>query len=98
MFAAIDKSALKLKARQDDESITLNLMEYARELQNNSSEDKYFKKLIEDQPKLTIIAPPGKASIETGDTLKVASRKKFETDVSKDATLAEAVRVLADLK
>ena len=97
LFAAIEKSALKLKARQDDESITLNLLEYAREVQNNSVEDKAFKKLIEGQPKLNIV-PNSASTIETGDTLKVTSRKKFETDVAKDATLAEAVRVIGDLK
>jgi carboxyl-terminal processing protease len=95
-FALTERSAQRLKARQDEQNFTLNIYDYVKELQDNDAEDKKMKAITNALPKLKI--KEYAADVEdTSDTLAVSRTKKFNDDVVKDPYIMEAMRIAQDL-
>lgn len=96
-FAQTDKSAQRLKSRQDEQNFTLNIVQYLKEAQQADAEEKRLREITEAQPKLKIKAYEDELASEGADTLATARRKKFHEEIAKDAYILEATRICQDL-
>lgn len=95
-FQAIDKSAQRLKTKQDEQTFTLNIYKYMSEVETNSTEDKELKRLGDALPK-NVVKVMRDEEGNASDTLAVSRRKAFRDGIGKDAYLSEALEVIDDM-
>ena len=93
-FGAIEKTSRRLESKQEEKAFTLNLLDYLKEVEQNTAEDKALKKLGDALPKLSIVPFEGETA---ADTVATARRKSFREAIAKDAYVAEAMKVISDL-
>jgi carboxyl-terminal processing protease len=95
-FALTERSAQRLKTRQDEQNYTLNIFQYVKELQQNDVEDKKLRDASNAIAKISIKSFP-EEFVDKSDTLSIARTKKFNDDVAKDPYILEAMRITQDL-
>ncbi len=94
-FQAIEKTAQRLKNKQDEQTYTLNIFKYISEVESSSAEDKELKRLGEAMPKLQVRAFANEEA--KSDTIAASRRKAFREGLAKDPYVYEAVEVVQDL-
>ena len=94
----IQENALYIKERRDQMDVTLNLMSYSKQIDQNKEAVKKFDSLDTYDNMLSYRSLPKELVLMREDTTLVEKRKRWHKNLTKDVYLEEAISVLQDLK
>lgn len=97
VFQKIQQNALRVKRQRDRSTFPLNLSDYAALDEANREEAAQYKGLFD------AVVTPGVINIDVDleeivEESKVKENNEFKENVSKDVYIAEALRILADMR
>jgi carboxyl-terminal processing protease len=97
-FQLVNEYAKWLKKEQDDTSYSLNYKEYVQELEEREKYAERFKSVFEYDSKLKFNSPEYEKSLIAQNEDLREKRKIWHKNLSKDMYIAEALKVLSELK
>ncbi|MCF6306533.1 MAG: carboxy terminal-processing peptidase [Flavobacteriaceae bacterium] len=93
----IDENARWIKTRRDENTVTLNYIDYKADIEQRKEETKKFDAIDEYDNKLSYKSLPYEIKLMKQDTTLTEKRKRWHKALSKDIYVEEAVHVLEDL-
>ena len=97
-FNLIDQSAKWLKQSQDDVKVYLKLEDYKNDLKKHENERKKFEALKDYKNDLVFNSPTYELALTAKDSILAKKREVWHTNLSKDAYIEEALKIVSQLK
>ena len=97
-FKLIDENAKWIFERKDDNSFSLNLNQFKKEMAQSDAKIKKFKVLSEYNNKLKFNSLPHELVQFEKDSLLKQKRERWHEDLQKDVYMEETLNVIAEIK
>lgn len=97
-FKLIDENAKWIFDRKDDNSFSLNLNQFKKEMAQSDAKIKKFKALSEYNNKLKFNSLPHELVQFEKDSLLKQKRERWHEDLQKDLYIEETLNVIAEIK
>ena len=97
-FKLIDENAKWIYERKDDNTFSLNLNQFKKEMEQSDAKIKKFKVLIDYNNKLNFSSLPNEVSLFEKDSLLKQKRERWHEDLQKDVYIEETLNVIAEIK
>ena len=97
-FKLIDENAKWIYERKDDNTFSLNLNQFKKEMEQSDAKIKKFKVLIDYNNKLNFSSLPNEVSLFEKDSLLKQKRERWHEDLQKDVYIEETLNVIAVIK
>lgn len=97
-FKLIDENAKWIFERKDDNSFSLNLNQFKKEMAQSDAKIKKFKALSEYNNKLKFNSLPHELVQFEKDSLLKQKRERWHEDLQKDLYIEETLNVIAEIK
>ena len=97
-FKLIDENAKWIYERKDDNTFSLNLNQFKKEMEQSDAKIKKFKVLLDYNNKLNFTSLPNEVSLFEKDSLLKQKRERWHEDLQKDVYIEETLNVIAEIK
>jgi carboxyl-terminal processing protease len=97
-FKLIDENAKWIYERKDDNTFSLNLNQFKKEMEQSDAKIKKFKVLLDYNNKLNFSSLPNEVSLFEKDSLLKQKRERWHEDLQKDVYIEETLNVIAEIK
>jgi carboxyl-terminal processing protease len=94
----VSQEQVQFKKEHDHTVYSLNLKEYRKQQKEQQDINKKFEGITKVNPEMTIVPNPDEALKMKSDTLEAKSENNWMKQLTKDAELYEATRVIDDMK
>lgn len=98
IFNLIEENAKWIKTERDKNDFPLSYVKYADMIKERENKADYFKKISDYKTDLSYYSLPEEMRKFETDTTLAKKRERWHKNLSKDAYVEEAIRVLQDLK
>ena len=96
-FKQVRENIEWLKTRKENREIPLSMEEFRAQDRQYREEAKRFEAIDRFRSSLEYLSPAYEVSLTAADTTLAAKRKTWHDDLRKDATMEQAVEILADM-
>uniref|UniRef100_UPI004047D668 carboxy terminal-processing peptidase n=1 Tax=Flavobacterium sp. TaxID=239 RepID=UPI004047D668 len=97
-FKLIDENAKWIYERKDENVISLNLIDFNKEIAIADAKIKKFKQISEYNNKFQFQSLPDELALFENDTLLKQKRERWHEEMQKDVYIEETLNVIADIK
>ena len=97
-FKLIDENAKWIYERKDDNTFSLNLNQFKKEMEQSDAKIKKFKVLLDYNNKLNFTSLPNEVTLFEKDSLLKQKRERWHEDLQKDVYIEETLNVIAEIK
>ncbi|MEY2738572.1 MAG: hypothetical protein RL259_481 [Bacteroidota bacterium] len=97
-FKLIDENAKWIFERKDENTFSLNLNQFKKEMAQSDAKIKKFKVLSEYNNKLKFNSLPHEVVLFEKDSLLKQKRERWHEDLQKDVYIEETLNVIAEIK
>jgi len=97
-FRLISEEAIQFKKQHDHSQYSLNLKDYRKQQKEQTEENKKFEAITKVIPDMKIIPTSLEQSKMNADSVETKTENKWMRNLTKDAELYEATRVIDDMK
>ncbi|WP_445719736.1 carboxy terminal-processing peptidase [Flavobacterium sp.] len=97
-FKLIDENAKWIYERKDENVISLNLIDFNKEIALADAKIKKFKQISEYNNKFQFQSLPDELALFENDTLLKQKRERWHEEMQKDVYIEETLNVISDIK
>lgn len=97
-FKLIDENAKWIYERKDENVISLNLIDFNKEIAIADAKIKKFKQISEYNNKFQFQSLPDELALFENDTLLKQKRERWHEEMQKDVYIEETLNVISDIK
>jgi carboxyl-terminal processing protease len=97
-FKLIDENAKWIYERKDENVISLNLIDFNKEIAIADAKIKKFKQISEYNNKFQFQSLPDELALFESDTLLKQKRERWHEEMQKDVYIEETLNVISDIK
>lgn len=97
-FNLIDENAKWIFGRKDENTFSLNLNQFKKEMSLSDAKIKKFKAISEYNNKLKFNSLPNEIALFEKDTLLKQKRERWHEDLQKDLYIEETLNVIAEIR